>query len=494
MGQKYDELDELKPYEEIKVLEDKYHEILVEILKTPEMADKRIVYHDGVLADDEVRISPGSLGIEVISYRGSIKSTIFQALVSWQVQRKYIDIAVGTYSLGQLEKEWIPNFRIMLELAKENMKLEWWYKTDNVDKKIIEWIDPKSGKKKIGRLQGVGHRGAIRMIHPDEWIIDDWLDKKMESTLEEAERVFAQEIVGTRVTGGRICIIGTILAEGDLLYKIRKGEVGGNFFNFSGIYFCYFEGTETPRWKKRGRAYLKDQLDIQGEIIFQIEYMLNPMSDKQALVKSRFIDAAKDKDLCLTRKPHTDAYIVAGCDFQFSDASSSDWGVTFSLEVWLDDEVRPSIRVIAMDRYQGRDEDEIIKGIRGEYDALEHDLIAFETNHFQRILANMWKKRNITIPIYEHTTGNERNVTQIGIPSLSQYFTDFDIAIPWDCEDCRTKMGIFLGELQGWQYSVTKRRYISKSRYKDTTMAFWLGTLAVKRIETGTLSVSEIVL
>ena len=478
-------------WEYLKIL---YEEVIEKILLTPEMSDKELIIHDGVLADNEVKVSDGRLGQVTISYRGSIKSTIYQGLATWEAQRGKIDIAIGTYSLGQITKEWIPNFRIMLVLSKENLQLEWFFEKDNEAIKTLCYEKDSQGDPKVfSRLSGVGHRGAIRMIHPDLWIIDDWLDKKMESTLDEAERVFKQEIFGTRVTGGRICVVGTILAEGDMLYKIRFGEIGAKFFNFSGFYPCYKDkALMIPRWWKRGKDFLDEQLDVQGEIIFQIEYMLNPMSDKTSLFKSKFIEAAKKAgmDLCLQRIKDPEAYSVTGNDFQFSTSQDADWGVNMGLEIFEDE--KPRIRILGMDRYQGRDEDEILEAIEDDYRRRDHDLVGFESNGFQRILANMWLKRNIALPYYTHDTLRGDYTKPKGIPSLGQIFTDLDVAIPWDCEDCREEMGIFVRELQGWQYNAERKVYVSKSRYKDTTLAFWIAILTVRMAEAGGGTISEI--
>ena len=455
------------------------------------------LFKDISLSDQDSNFEPGKLGLEVISFRGSIKSTIFQMIASWELQRGGIDIAVGTYSLGQIMKEWLPNFRNMLEFAKDNLDLDWVYETDNQDRKVIAWYlpnekNPDKPIKVTSRLMGLGHRGAIRMIHPDMWIIDDWLDKKMESTLEEAERVFKQEVMGTRTPGSKMIVVGTILAEGDMLYKIKSGELGGKFFIFAGSYAGYLdEANKIPRWWKRGADFMEEQRDVQGELIFQIEFMLNPINDKMALVSNKYIDEAKDTNICLGRKIHQDAYSVTGNDFQISDAASADWGVSFGLE-FFPNEVATPIRVLEMHRYQGEDELGILKIIEDDNAIYQHALIGFESNGFQRVLANIYKRNNSLFPIYEHNTGSERNTFQIGIPSLKQIFTNFDIAIPWDCESCREKMAIFIKELQAWQYSKEKRKFVHKGRYKDTTLAFWIAVLTLRMAEYGQISVAAI--
>lgn len=457
------------------------------------------LFEDISLSDQELAYRPMRRGVEVISFRGSIKSTVFQAVASWELQRKGIDIAVGSYSAGQIAKEWIPNFRIMIEISKDNLELDWEYKTDNEDRKVITWDipseDPEKPLKITSRMMGVGHRGAIRMIHPDLWIIDDWLDKKMESTLEEAERVFKQEVFGTRSPHTPFVVVGTILAEGDMLYKIKSGEIGGKFFNYTGTYPGYLnEEKKIPRWDKRGAEFMDEQRDVQGELIFQIEYMLNPISDKSALVATKYLDKAKEAgmDLCLGRLAHPDALTVSGNDFQYSDSSDADWGVNFGLEFFTNPEIKPKIRILAMERYRGKDDVEILRMIEDDNKKYHHAQVGFEKNNFQKILADIYKRNNALFPVYEHNTGSERNQFQVGIPSLRQIFTNYDIAIPWDCEDCREEMSVFCKELQGWQYSKEHKKYIHKGRYKDTTLAFWIAILTLRMAEYGTIKVMAI--
>ncbi len=454
--------------------------------------------------------------IGVIAFRGSTKSTIFQGYTSWKMQRALIpgwknpddergyrgrDIAIGSYSKEQLKKEWFPNLRIMLELSRTNLDLEWKYSVDNkaeiiIGKKILFKGKFVFDNHTLGRALGFGINSAIRMIHPDEWIIDDWLDKRMKGTVEEATRIFKQDVAGTRTEiDSKIFVIGTILWEGDLLDDIKHGRIG--VIEYAGEFTPYLDEARTiPRWHKRGKEFLEQQAAIQGEDVFEIEYMLNPISDKAALIKRKYMEAAKlaGEGLYWDRDKTDGTFIISGNDFQASESSDSDWGVNIGLEIFPD---KPRIRPIYIDRYQGRDSQEIYEHNLDYQRKYNIELNGFETNGFQVNLARYVRRQSITFPIFEHVTGTERNQFDVGIPSLKQIFHEFDIALPTGDKDPMNNKDLdltldFIKEMSGWQFSTEHKKYVHRGRYKDISMAFWIAILTLREMEGGSAEVMAI--
>ena len=436
-----------------------------------------------------------------ISARGHIKSTIAQGLAAWMMcggkfphWTKWLkDIFMVTYS-GDQATEWLTNVSIMIDdFLVLNLQLDMEYRKKSLSKDI-QLINK-------GRCSARGLTGTIRMRHSDILFIDDIISEKMKVTMAEAERILRGSIIGTMLPHTLLFFIGTILEEGDPVDKVHNGEIGKHTFKTGKKYPALFDEidmfkidiNDPDTWKdirvrwpeKRNFEFLYRQWDYQGEIIFQIEYMLNPLSDEMSLVKNDMIDEAKErgKGLVLDRKPQQHAICTAGFDPQISPSVDADWSVVFSLEI-LEDKIIP----IGMDRFQGLDEDEQLDRIEEEDRKFRYEDLVIETVGFQRIFANLLRKRNTSIPITEHSTNIDKHDKQIGIPSIRQYFVDGTFVIPWPEGDTpqevmtREKMSIFLRELKGIQYSVEKKQFVSKTRYDDTVLACWHALLSEQNV------------
>jgi hypothetical protein len=132
--------------------------------------------------------------------------------------------------------------------------------------------------------------------------------------------------------------VGTIIKQGDILDKLFTGEIKG----FVGKKYPAVLNEETKEvlWKElRSYEYLMEQRDLVGELDFQVEYLLNPISDKLALVPRSMADRCKNQDILLNRPIHPDASYVIGVDLQISPSVDSDWSVFTTLEI-LDGEWR----------------------------------------------------------------------------------------------------------------------------------------------------------
>jgi len=440
-------------------------------------------------------------------------------------------MAVGSYSLKKLGREWLPSVEVMLDLAKEVLDLEFEYDTNNTEEIKIT-LTKMDGRTKvyrsdaISRIQTASYKSPIRMMHPDEWIIDDWLDETM-GDFQEGERKFRQELLGTRTaewkdeaTGGAgkgtiVNLLGTILREDDLLHMMSKGELGN--FTFYGKFHAYLEIEEgetysekelskmTPTWNRRPHKFLMAQRKDQGDHIFQVEYLLNPISDKSALIKHEWIDHAKKmgENLSYGRRKHKNAITsVSAVDFQVSP--DGDWGVIMSMEaVPFDDDLekKPRVRILEMERERGWDDYAVLDYIYTDYNKYRHDLVGFEDNGFQAWAGNRAIRDKITFPLYRHnTTGktykrkSSQDVQHSGkgmdkqkldlmarhnIGLLRSTMATFDLALPTATESDREKTAIITKELRGWQWDNSKGRYVHKGKTKDTSLGLLIGLITL---------------
>ena len=444
----------------------------------------------------------------IISSRRHAKSTFSQALAVWElirssINKKPITILVVMNSFDQT-KEWMRYFQNMLVKAMETLdfnlgmvssedqinedgnKVKELFMNDisqRITQKAIARIELSTGSKIYGRSL----TGKIRGLNADLIICDDLLDKKMNLSFEEAEHIFRAVILGVREAHTKCLYVGTIIKQGDILDKLFTGEIKG----FVGKKYPAVLNEETKEvlWKElRSYEYLMEQRDLVGELDFQVEYLLNPISDKLALVPRSMADRCKNQDILLNRPIHPDASYVIGVDLQISPSVDSDWSVFTTLEI-LDGEWR----IFEVNRIKG-EKDYQLEILKAQAQRCNADDVRIETNQAQRWFADDFKKINYLQQVTTHHTGSEKHDTQIGIPSLRALFSNNIIQIPWGKGDAyddqqiahtRDLMSLFIDELSGWLYDTEKNKFISNARHDDTTMSLWLAILSARDLENG---------
>ena len=432
--------------------------------------------------------------VYIISSRRHAKSTWAQALTVWETlkSRKIFLVVMNS---GTQTAEWMRLVLSMLEDSIETMGSGLRITYEMLQPEIGQKLDQES----IGRIMvsngsviyGRSLTSKIRGYNADTIICDDLLDKKMNISFEEAEHIFRAVIMGVREDHTKVIYVGTILKEGDCLDKLHTGEIGTSEGKFKGDKYPAILDWDKKEvlWPDfRHWNYLMDQKALVGEMDFQIEYMLDPLADQLALISRTMAYGARDFDLVLGREPHPDSSVVIGVDLQISPSKDADWSVFLALEI-LDTEWR----ILDMERIQADEDTQlmILDGMAKKYDAYE---VRIETNGFQRLFANLFKKKanSFTLNIETHDTRGEKHDKQIGVPSLRTLFTNQVIVIPWGIEykedgeeikdgsETKAKMGILIQELTGWQYDKHKNKFISKRRHDDTTMAFWFAVLSAR--------------
>lgn len=424
--------------------------------------------------------------VYVISSRRMGKSTWTQALAVWEAMKSRKRILVVMNAGGQTG-EWMRYCLSMLQDAVDRLSVGMNISIEMQTEEVTNQFGQKITQESIGRIMlsngsviyGRSLGGKIRGVNADIIICDDLLDKKMNMSFAEAEHIFRAVIMGVMEDKTKIIYVGTIIMEGDALDKLHTGEIEG----FVGDKFpaVLDWDTEEVLWPEvRPMSWIKKQRQRVGEMDFQVEYMLDPLSDKLALIPLSMSDKAKNDELVLGRTPHPDSTVVIGVDLQISPSQDADWSVFFALEVF-DDEWR----ILDMERLQADENVQlrILDDMARKYQAYE---VLVETNGFQRIFANLFRQMSdkFSLNIAEfNTTRGEKHDTQVGIPSLRTLFTNDVITIPWgEDTDTKVKMDIFMRELAGWQYDKEKKKFVSKRRHDDTTMAFWFAVLSARKM------------
>ena len=430
----------------------------------------------------------------VISSRRHAKSTWTQALAIWEAMRSRKRILVVMNSRDQTS-EWMRLALSMLQDAIEMMGMGLRISTSVLKQEDVgdEIIQESIGRIALSNgsvITGKSLAGKIRGQNADIIICDDLLDKKMNMSFEEAEHIFRAVILGVREDFTKCIYVGTILREADILDKLYSGELGDNEFIGKKYPAIYSWEEKIVLWPSlRNWEFLMLQQKLVGELDFQVEYMLDPLSDKLSLVPRWMSEKARNHDLLLGRKPHPDATIVIGVDLQISPSSNADYTVLFALEclddVWrLLDMERMRVGDGEDEKYQVNRLDEMAR----KYDAYE---VKIESNGFQIWFANAFRETDhkFGLNIEDHDTRGEKHDKQIGVPSLRSLFVNNAFEHPWGDNNqhsreqivhTREMMEIFERELAGWQYNIEKKTFESKARNDDTTMAFWFSVLSAR--------------
>ncbi len=446
----------------------------------------------------------------ICSARRHIKTTVTQAITTWESLRKKIQVLVVMNSHPQV-KVWARNYMAMLQYAIDTLGLD-----VQITKSNETEIELSNGS--IVHIRSLTSK--IRTLSPDLIIVDDLLDENQNISFEKAEGVFRAAIFGTRQDHTRILYVGTILRQGDVLDLIRTGHIpgwqGGSYpavpmgqqdkfkkwvvwwlqvkrqydsireeteLGFDDWYHSIY-GTDalppeperpTVLWPEvRSLEYLGDQYLSQGPYVFEVEYLLNPLSDELALVPRRLIDLCKDEGISI--HDSFEGTSVMGVDLQISTSKDADYSVFLTI-VGRDGKYY----LVHMDRHRGMGYQYQLSRIKHLYAQFGHQLIMVESNSFQKILAQMMS--NEYLPIEESVTGTEKHDMQTGVPSLRQLFESKQIVIPWKDEDSRTMFQPLVQELAAWQFIRDKGKFESKAKHDDTTMALWQAIKAVRKYQ-----------
>jgi len=458
--------------------------------------------------------------------RRHIKSTISQLIAAWEVERKKTRIIVAMNSLPQT-KDWVRNFVQLFE---------YYVKQIQSDVEILTYNSVEITLSNGSIIYIRSLTGKFRGLNPDVIILDDLLDEKQNLSFAEAEMIIRRVILASRLPHTRTLYVGTILREGDALDKLRRHEFG-NFVgdNYPAIpeedwhliddwhrwyakarekyaelvmledkdapkledwyeEYRYTTNTEPPRpralWpEKYPLETLIEWREDLGNYAFQVEFLLNPLSDELALVPKRLMDQCKDTSLILRRPNLADTLTVAGMDLQASPSSDADWTVILSLEL-----VQNKYRILDMVRFRGRRYDAQMLALNSLHQRYNFQVAKIEKN-FESFLIQILEDQYPNLPVEAHTTsGSNKHDMQTGIPSVRGIFETRKVVIPWgdpkihsaaDVDYTRRMMSILIQETAAWQYDSAKGKFVSKGRHDDTTMAFWFAVLAARDAESG---------
>lgn len=303
------------------------------------------------------------------------------------------------------------------------------------------------------------HARSIKMkrgLHVDRVVCDD-LTTEM-STLSDRETwsYFVGALLPmTTAKQAMIMVDGTPIRQSDIMSTLEKKK-GWNHIKMPAIIDWEERRILSPNrftWQQ-----LMDIREQQGTVVFEAEYMLNPIDDSTSLIKREHIRECFRKTLDINRHRAYFQEVYLGVDFAFSDRVTADWSVFFIIGKHPDEDVFVMLDYI---RKRGMSANEQFDYMRELNSVYKFDMIGLEENSIQAVTKDL---KGIGLPIKLFRTANvdEKDKKKPDFTStisvskhnliirLGTTFENQNILIPYKSEEAQEKAHRLLEECVSW--------------------------------------------
>ncbi len=311
---------------------------------------------------------------------------------------------------------------------------------------------------------------SIRGNHVDRVWGDDLVGENsivVDKDIEE--RWFAAVHGTTTAKNALVDVTGTPKRLTDLMYKMRETE--GYLFIARPIIDKEGKLISHKRWSKEKTDKVKMTI---GSVLWQCEYMLDPIDDQTSLIKREWIQQCfskrlkmqdslkliarfeRGKDKQINLRPEWTTNIFLGVDFAFSDRITADKSVFSIIAEYKKDKKTYYVVIDEIEKrgMSGLEQMELIKHLHQYY---QFDLIGLEENSIKAISANL-QRYNLPIRRFwtaatdqkgkidstkQYTTVGKRNL----ILRVGTMFENKELIIPVGDEYSRNLANTMLQEL-----------------------------------------------
>lgn len=332
-----------------------------------------------------------------------------------------------------------------------------------------------------------GKDGMIRGLHCGSVICDDLPDESSLYSQEQRDKlreVFYGSISPVVEPGGYFIISGTPYSDADLYADIRKDP---NFKLFE--YPCVFPD---------GRLLSPDRFDFHklnrerhslGTIVFSREYLVQPISDSATIFPYEFLKRSIHGMEHITFAQNIESYpfkmkrVVIGCDFAISGNVGSDSSV---FSVWGIDK-NNLFHLLNYVKLNGASHDLQVNKIIELNARFKPSIIVFESNGFQRILADLARDRGLrNIREFKTNAGNKKNLRD-GLPSLSALFENGSLRVPYGDENTRRMVDSMFGEFNSIAINPTKGTLEASLGHDDICMSSFFAINELREKKSGVI-------
>jgi hypothetical protein len=293
---------------------------------------------------------------------------------------------------------------------------------------------------------------SLRGLHPDRVWGDDLVGDNSQVVDKDIESKWFGAVHGTTTAKNALVdVTGTPKRFSDIMFKMKENQE----YYFIARPIIKPDGTllSDKRWTKEKANKVKKTI---GSVMWQCEYMLNPIDDLTSLIKGEWIDRCKTEeyDLCKTRPKNVKA-IYLGVDFAFSDRIRADKSVFWT---WAEIELNNQTKYLLLDIEvkTGMSGQEQMKFIEQLHEVYHYDLMGLEENSIKAITKEITKeyghlpikrfwtatndeKMEVTERYKEYTTVGKRNL----ILRLGTSLENREIILPYKSEEAKQKIEQF---------------------------------------------------
>lgn len=317
----------------------------------------------------------------------------------------------------------------------------------------------------------------LRGNHPNSIILDDVLSNQNSLTKQQREDLFnyyAQTIRPMATKNARILFVGTAQHKDDLLHKLGASSS----FKFLKLK-AYDEETAESIWPEQLPEHeLEDYRKTYGIVSFEKEFQNNPMSDKLSLFPLYILEKCLDERASYVKDYYGSQKVFLGADFSMPGTNQGDYTVISTARM----DGNGTLTLLNYDRYRDSPEnqdmfvDKQIETISRFCRQFNVTLGMLESNSFQKIYSDFFKKKT-NLPLKSNVvTRSGKNSLQSGIPALRILMENGKIKFPYKTAEDRLKTEEIIREFNG--LVMTEDGRISNQTSHDDIPMSWLHLLA----------------
>lgn len=315
---------------------------------------------------------------------------------------------------------------------------------------------------------------SIRGLHPGWIVVDDFLDKSSIYSTEQRAKfreVFFAEILPALEPNGNIVTVGTPFHPQDLYNDLREDD--------------RFRMFEYPAVFPDGTLLAPDRYDIDkltaekktlGSTVFAREYLITPISNSSSIfpwefIKKSFIGMERISLVDnISSFPIKLKRVITSCDLAISGAIGADYCAFITMGLDKDD----NLYILNIWHKSGASADEQVNQIVSINDRFRPNKIVVENNGFQRVIAELARKRGLR-NIAEFTqTILKKDLTE-GFPALSAAFERGQIRLPYKEGETREAINQLCGELNAIAFDDDKGKLEAAQGHDDLAHSMYIG-------------------
>ncbi len=407
----------------------------------------------------------------VMAHRGSGKTFWFAGYLMWKAlfneNKEFLivgnNLEHSKYIL-KVVKNLIQENEVLRQMAPENRDQSWRQTEISTKNNCTFYVRTYSEN--------------ISGLHPD-WIFCD------EAGLYDDKTIFWQVISPTvQIKNGRIIVAGTPKSYADLLMELYNENDEYMSKKYPAI---VKEGDkDVPLWKAKyclteedyfGKASILKIRREMGELNFEQEYMLRPVSSQTSLFPYELINANISPHMKFKEIADPNKRYVIGVDLAFSKAVKGDFTVFTVLEIEPD----RSKSIVYIDRIKGMSpsrQKEILKEIIGRF---HPHRVGIDQKGVGEVFLKDLQEEIPSVSI-EGISYNRPDEKQELLNGLRTEFENNRLIIPHDKEHSKTysMTSILIKELEetGWKIRAGKARVEGLGMHDDTVMSLAIANKA----------------